>query len=228
MASKFLRRSGIAVGLVAEVLEWRADLIVQAGVGLLHEETDVLAAEWPGVQFVGFEPCSDSFRGLQGKYPGELIGRAVGEKSGVADLHVKWNHKDGSSLHPHEAAYDAVLSVPVVTLGEFFAGRILPPRVLLWLDCEGAELAALSGAGDFLNHVQVVNVELTSRRTWAGWASPVDVHRLLADAGFFKIWIHTQRISAGQYDAIYVRKPLFRPEFCCCPYEVERWQLSTD
>lgn len=216
MASKLLRRSGVAVGLIAELLDWRADSVYQVGVGYHHEEVDILIAEWPGVRFFGCEPHPGIVKGIQEKYPGELFQVAISDQVGCLPLHTKRTHADGASLYeiPEKTT---VIRVPVETLDHLFPSPI-GERILLWLDCEGSELQAIQGGWNFLQRVQVVNVEITTNPR-PGWSRPIDVHRILVNRGFKRQWIHTQRAcrSINQYDAIYVQPKLFRPEYCCDP-----------
>ncbi len=234
MASRLLRRSGVAVGLVAECLGWRADLVVQVGVGHNHEEVTVLKEEWPGVEFVGFEPHPHIFASWQLKYPGQLLPYALGaETKNRVDFFAYRHHADGSGLYfpdnePEEKRRDLEkFSVRMSTLDQQNLGvlpSLIDKRILLWLDCEGNELNVLRGGEQFIHRVQVVNVELTSKPLGSGWCKPQDVHDWLAERGFWLQWIHTQRISAGQVDGVYVREWLFKPEYCCIPQEVQRFQ----
>jgi len=243
MASRLLRRSGISVGLVAEVLGWRPDWVIQVGVGLFHEEADalrekidddhkeehVLKSEWPDCRFVGFEPHPGTFRQVEDSYPGHLIQKAISDRHGTATFYMKKRHADGSSLHFHDLLSEderskvSKFDVELVTLDSIFTNGYPSGKILLWLDCEGSELAALRGGESLLERVEVVNVEMASKPPSSGWCSPGEVHVHLAARGFWLQWIHTQRISAGQCDVIYVRSNLFRPEYCCVPHEVERF-----
>ena len=232
-ASRMLRRSGVAVGLVAESLGWKADVVYQVGIGLNHEEMDVLMEEWgpnsetyPGsqVKIIGCEPHPEM--DFTDNYPGIVHQVALSNYEGTAKLYSKKRHKDGSSLHPHNERGDEsykTIGVPVTTLDTLFP-RIEPGRVLLWLDCEGSELAVMQGGSAFLKQVDVVNIELTARPPGVGWCTPVQAHQYLVSQGFWLQWIHTQRIDSGQNDGVYVRPKLFKPEYCCVPHEIIRWE----
>jgi FkbM family methyltransferase len=221
MASKLLRRSGVAVGLIADLLKWRADWVIQVGVGYHYQEVDVLKGEWSGVKFVGIEPLPD----YNEPYPGELIHTAVGREPGRALLNVKKCHKDGSSLRSLRGMNDLKrVKVPVATLdGLFPKGH--EGRVLLWLDCEGSELDALRGGKKYLECVEVANIEMTANPPSddPDWCDPDEVHWWMVQAGFLRQWIHTQRTNEGQYDSIYVRPHLFKPQYCCDPWERTRF-----
>jgi hypothetical protein len=214
MASRLLRRSGVAVGLVVEQLGWRADYVYQVGVGQEHQEVDVLLAEWPGVKFVGCDPmdCKD--------YPGEFHCVAVSDRPGSATLYVRKHHKDGSSFYPAEGIACDKRLVPANTLDGLFP-KPQGNHILLWLDCEGVELRVLQGAESFCCCVEVVNVEITANPVNEEWCSPASVHHWLTEHGFVRQWIHTQRISSGQFDAIYVRPHLFKRRFCCDPWSCQ-------
>ncbi len=227
MASYLLRRSGIAVGLVAEVLGWRADLVIQVGVGNHHQEVDVLSSEWPGVRFVGFEPHPNIFEGLRDDYPGEIHQLAMSNFNGCGTLFAKKCHGDGSSLVFTADPNILTFEVKVRTLDSMWCEEQIwamqDSRILLWVDCEGRELEALKGGEKTLGLVDVINVEMTSHPPELGWSSPTDIHSYLVSKGFMTQWVHTQRIGAGQTDFVYVRPQLFKPDYCCFPWEVERF-----
>ncbi len=223
MASRILRRSGVAMINIAELLDWAPEVIVQVGVGNFHQEVDVMKQAWPGVKFFGFEPEPNIYRETKKSYPGRLLDVAVSDEPvDFRPFYSKHKHADGSSLiglSPRKP-YN-VFTVSVTTLDQansrynFINGS--RQRVLLWLDCEGSELAALRGGAETLKRVDVVNVEMTSKPPNPDWPSPVEVHNHLIDSGFLRQSVHTNRSGAGQCDCIYVRKTLFRPEICCCP-----------
>lgn len=215
MASRLLRRSGYAFGLVAEALNWRADMIYQVGVGGYHEECDVFMEEWPGVQFIGCEP----FPMRAEEYKGLLLRVAVSDYVGEAPFYLKRRHHEGSTLHklPDDKTIK-VITVPVSTLDVLFP-HPEGEHVLLWLDCEGSELAALRGGEEFVKRVEMINVEMTALPDGEHWVSPKLIHEWLLAHGFRRQWVHTFRVPAAQYDSIYVRNELFDPRRCCDPQD---------
>lgn len=243
-ASLLLRRSGIAVGLVCDLLKWKPDVVYQVGVGFHYEEVaslkndtvviqtgtgmdglrkeKVLKKEWPDVEFIGCEPHPKVAESLRKEYPGTIHEVAIGDWVGRQQLSFKSNHKDGSTLCKLRGDGVQSVFVDVTTLDKLFPSPV--GKVLLWLDCEGSELEVLLGASFFVQRVQVINIEMTSNPPGTGWCRPENVHCLLVGLGFFLQWIHTQRSAAGQYDAIYVRPELFKPEYCCVPHERIRWE----
>ena len=226
MASRLLRRSGVAVGLIMDMIKWKPDAVYQVGVGGHHEEVDVLLHDWPGTKFYGCEPHPSTNKGLRDNYPGKLYEVAISDHCGEVTLYSKHRHKDGSSLFPHvirsDERYDE-FKVKMTTLDVLF-GEPEGKHVLLWVDCEGSELAALQGGERFIKGVEIVNVELASNPPGMGWCKPTDVHWWLLNHGFLRQWQHTDRLSGGQCDAVYVRTHLFHPEFSCCPCMIDEYE----
>jgi len=222
MASRLLRRSGMAFALVAEMLEWQADIVIQVGVGLNHQEVDVLKEEWPDASFYGFEPHPDSFKTIVKKYPGRLFDCALGSVKGTTTLYGARSHKDGFSIHPPKLQLAGQLGTLVTVRVETLDGMFQEPlngRTLLWLDCEGAEFDVIYGGLKVLQQVEMINVEMTANPNREGWCKPSAVHKALVGWGFRRQWVHSGRISAGQYDAVYVRPHLYKSQYSCDPWE---------
>ena len=221
MASRLLRRSGIAVALIAELIEWEPDLVVQVGIGHFWKEVEVMQEAWPRVKFVGFEPHPDIFLEANKTYPGELVCCALGEKPENRQLWYVDAFREGASLYSGKGIERSV-EVQVIRMdGTSVAFTSYGKKILYWIDCEGSELSVLKGSVEFLNKVDVINIELTGNPPRPGWPSPVGVNRWLLDHGFVSQYIHTHRCSSGQNDMVYVKPHLFRPEFCSCPLQVE-------
>lgn len=218
MAGPLARRSGVAIGLIMELIQWQPKIIYQVGVGLNHAETEVFKECWPDVELIGCEPLSRICRSLAKDYPGKVVQTAIGDHVGVIKMYQKDHHKDGSSVF-NLGDVDTLeeFMVPITTLDVLYPKGPEAKPCLLWLDCEGSELAALKGAESFVRGVEVINVELTHRPVCAGWCDAIETHDWLIDHGFVRQWVHTQRSAAGQVDGIYVRPELFREQFCCCP-----------
>lgn len=218
MASKLLRRSGLSVGLIAELLEFVPDAIYQVGVGQYCEEIDVFKEIWPHALLFGCEPHPQIYKSIQERYWGVLFNVAIGAAEGETVLYGKKVHKDGTTVHRPDNPEDfTTWKAQVTTLDAKFPSGPPSLNTLLWLDCEGSELAVLEGAPSFLNRVAMINVELTAKPISRAWCDHRVVHEHLLKLGFKRQWTHTNRLNAGQYDGIYVRPRLFRPCYCCCP-----------
>lgn len=224
--SRVLRRSGVGFYSVGEAIGWKPDSVIQAGVGLHHQEIDVFLEAWPELRgnFHGFEPHPKVFESVGDSYPGSLLNVALAASTGPLTMHNRPGHVDGSSLYrPNdingEGATFEVAGFRLDDLPWDYPYR----HTLLWLDCEGGEYNALLGGLELLKQIEVVNIEMTPRLRSKDWCSPVDVHNLLVYHGFWLQWIHTQRCSHGQCDMVYVRDQVFSPIHCCSPQELERW-----
>ena len=208
--------------LVAEILEWEAQTIVQVGIGHYHKEIEVFKEAWPTCDVIGFEPQPHTYDKLE-DYQGEIRKVGLADKPGKATMWYRPRHKDGGTMcnRTDDDKTDTV-EVPISTLDlEFPRGSINTQHNMLWLDCEGYEEKVIRGAARTLKQFEVINVELTTAPISAEWCKPQAVHQLLEAQGYKRQWIHTQRISHGQCDVIYVQPHLFRPEYCCCPCQTQ-------
>lgn len=101
-----------------------------------------------------------------------------------------------------------VIEVPARRLEEVAQEAGLAEVDLLKLDCQGAELAILRGAGDFLSRIRCVYTEVSFDAIYSGGALFHEIHALLRAAGFALVHLVTSP-GAGrnhdQGDALYVR-----------------------
>jgi len=228
--SKILRRSGKAVVQYLNLTEFEPTLIVICGVGVHHGEIFEMREAWPDIELYGFEPHPNTYKAVNDTFPGRLFPCAISNEVGLRILYSKSKHKDGASLFQKIIEKDRLeceeFEVDVTTLDRLFKSIHFANRNgLLWLDCEGNELAALEGGKQFIEHcISVVNVELTGKPRSEGWSKPLDVHNKLVEYGFLQAWIHTTRSCIGQVDSIYVRKELFKSEFCSIPQSIAEYE----
>ena len=224
------KRSGIGAASTCEAIGWRPDKIVQAGVGINHQEIDIFAEGWeiPPERIIGYEACPPIYQDIKKEFPGRICNVALSDESGEITILQKINHSDGSSIYPYikeEKTKEFVVARErlddIIPIG-FCSSRF---DVLLWVDVEGHELNVLKGAEEFIrSNVGVINIEMTPNPVGIGWCDTLEVHEWLMDHGFYRQWIHTHRIDDGQYDCVYVRKHIFKPEKSCCPFSVRKWE----
>jgi len=215
------RRSGLAVHKICEYIGWRPRSVYQIGIGQNHEETHVMREEWGAFHLIGCEPHPKVIRSIRDRYPGTIVEVAIADYVGETDLYSKSTHKDGSSIYPHaDNPNDDTFKVKVTTIDTLWPEGPAELPCLLWVDCEGAELAALRGGEQFVEKVDVINVELTGKRMWCQEPEAVLIHKWIKDHGFRRQWVHTQRAHIGQSDVIYVRPHLFSTKICCCQCEL--------
>lgn len=232
MVSRMLRRSGIGLVSLTEFLEWEADSIYQVGVGIHAEDIAVMLEVWNNheIYVEGVEPNPESLANLKRNqaFPGKLHEMALSNYNGKTMLYYNQRHKDGSSVYkPYTFGNipnrDKAVEVDVIRMDDLWPMGPKGNHPLLWIDVEGHELAVLEGGERFIESVEMVNVEVTSKARGEGWADPVKVHEWLKDHGFYRQWHHTQRANVGQVDAVYVRPWMFKMKYCCCPCEQKRF-----
>lgn len=202
-------------------LGWVPQTMFMAGVGVNHQDASDFHETFPDAKIYGWEPNPHSFCGLL-TFPGVLSGLALGNAPTEFEkphplLYYHHSWKNGSSLlEPHEKSKRLnTQSVSVETLDLCEKnGRFEPGDGLLWLDVEGYELQVLQGAENFIKRIKAVNVEMTGMSRGAGWSRSVDVHKWLTEHGFLQSYVHTIRTVRCQFDAIYLRREIFKPELC--------------
>ncbi len=230
MASKILRRSGRAVTEYCNLIEFTPQLVCLVGVGVHHQEVDCMREAWKDLEVYGFEPHPDTFKSIKDDFPGILFPYAISNITQISVLFSKSKHKDGASLFQKINKEDRDLcdkwDVQTMMLDTHFANRFIENRNgLLWLDCEGSEFSALQGGRSFIDgNISVVNVEMTGKPRSEGWSKPLDVHACLTGMGFLHVWCHTTRSVIGQVDCIYVRKEIFKPEYCGIPHSIAEYE----
>jgi len=226
MGSRILERSGKAVVEYCELIGWRPSVIYMVGVGPQHQEIVPMQATWPTLLYVGYEAHPAVCKQIQGHFPGIVHPYAISDFVGEASLFVPNRWKNGCSLFRHNPETQVEeITVDVTTLDMVNSVTEYPDGGLLWLDCEGSELNALNGGQTFItDKIDAINIEMTGVPRGPNWCKPIDVYRKLTELGFLQVWTHTHRTCIGQYDAIYLRKKLFKPEFCNCLGSVAQYE----
>lgn len=227
MGSRILRRSGNAVVEYCDNIAWAPEYIIIVGVGVQHEEAYVMREVWPDVPILGIEPNPRTIETIQKTYTSAplnatLIHAAVTDFQGEAPIYSRHNWKNGATLiEPTDLTGLIVEQVPCRTLDE-----LVPPEarnILLWFDCEGSEIKALSKALRTIERTMLINIEMTGRPRHPGWPSPIHVHWLLQAYGFLQAWTHTHRTCISQFDAIYAKPGIFKPEMCSVMSSIEEY-----
>lgn len=97
---------------------------------------------------------------------------------GASSLYV------ASGKYPIEQYVQTPVNVRAGRLDVLIDAGAIPPPELLWIDLQGAELAALRGLGRHLSRVGIVYVELSFLDIYDGQPVARDVIRFLRRAGF--------------------------------------------
>lgn len=229
------RRSADAVINYLIPMGYEPQSLTIAGIGVSSEEAKAFKEWKSNIEIAGFEPHPDTVAGLvKSQFPGQIIQAAlVGDTSTkYRQLHCNSSWKNGSSLYQPREIEDSkwfTVEVPVYRLDDAKPHMNISKRGILWLDCEGSEAEVLRGGKTFINEfVDVVNVEMTGNPRGNGWCNPKEVHSLLLSYGFLQVWVHTIRPVIGQFDAVYMRRRLIDPRFCCNPDTLIRHDFTTN
>jgi FkbM family methyltransferase len=122
------------------------------------DEAQILHAQYPGVEIVGFEPCRKFFAHQQEVgFPGRLFPQALSDTIGTADFYLVGEDDRSSRLVSGGApAY----TVETTTIDAAVHELGLRSSIVCWLDIERAEPQALRGAAETLASGKITIVYL--------------------------------------------------------------------
>ncbi len=168
------------------------------------EDAARLAAAAPSAHVVAFECNPDTVptvrRRLADVPNARALDLAVTDFNGTTTFHkidpertvTTWvdGNPGASSLfmasgkYPIEQYVQTPVRVRAGRLDVLIDAEAIPPPELLWIDLQGAELAALRGLGRHLSRVRIVYVELSFLDIYDGQPVARDVIGFLRSAGF--------------------------------------------
>jgi FkbM family methyltransferase len=206
-AGKFLRllrtpiyRRGLGAG-VAAAIEHEGALrrlcvacVVDVGANV-GQFSLLVRRLYPSARIHAFEPlhAADTFARLFGGDPlCELHRCAAGEQRGEAEIHISAK-ADSSSMLPISQLQQAIFpgtgeqgvqTIEVVRIDDVLDPRSLPSPILVKLDVQGFELAALAGMPKLLAAATYVYVEVSFMELYEGQALAPEVVAWLAQRSF--------------------------------------------
>ncbi|MDE2465567.1 MAG: FkbM family methyltransferase [Alphaproteobacteria bacterium] len=178
----FLRSESFATLIDAGANKGQFSLAARA----THPEAEIVAFEPLDAPAAIFEQVFANDRRIR------LIRAALGEQSGMAEIHVS-RRMDSSSLLPigklQEQIFPgteeaAIENVRVVRLDEELAVSGLPKPILLKIDVQGFELELLKGAKASLPHIDGIYTELSFVPLYSGQPLAHEVIAWLAEHDF--------------------------------------------
>lgn len=187
---------------IARFIDGSPGAMYDIGVGP-KTEWRTLTELYPRMRLCGCEPNPAMYEKLlRLKFPGLLAKVAIAEEDGERELHVDPKALN-SSFFPTAAAKT---KVKCWTLDRFDEEMGQPDRVLLWMDIEGSELAALRGGPKLLSSGRVRWINLEERRhdrhlLVDGWADPHEIRKLLEGYGYRRV--RAYNVHPTHQDAIY-------------------------
>jgi len=163
-----------------------------------------------------FEPIPSIAEKLRTRFRSDnnfhLYVLALGESDREAVIIVN-DSADASSLLPMRSDASKIrapfrntgesIAVTVVTLDTWMKNKALPRPLLLKLDLEGYELAALSGAGNLLAQTDFVLVEVVFILLRDGQPSFTDIASFLSSKGFSVMDVYPQFVTRARGQSLY-------------------------
>lgn len=141
-----------------------------------------------GARVISFEPLPEAIHAFRRHFEHEsrcrLVEAALGETLGVTAFHPQEYALASSVLLPVHGTARAAIQVPVTPLDQAIAAEELEAPVLLKLDLQGYELAALRGARASLRRIRWVLLEVVFRPSYVAEATFEDLYDFLREHGF--------------------------------------------
>jgi FkbM family methyltransferase len=221
-------RAGVAATIEHDRLPLRRDFRTVIDVGANRGQFAVYSkVRFPEAQIYSLEPLDGPRRRMQALFQDEervhIIARAAGDAPGVMTLHVS-GQDDSSSLlsmaarqlerYP-ETAMVGTQDVEVDTLDAMFEKTGLMGPVLLKLDVQGYEMAALKGGRELLERVDAVLTEASFVPFYEGQALFDELHEWLTKAGFGLVAGAMSAQAGGRWeqgDFLYERMATVAPQ----------------
>ncbi len=197
----------IISGFITGEPQWMLDVGVGPGT-----EWRTLKKAYPDMRLIGFEPDPKWYGKWAAEFRqfGELWPNALWSENRELDLYIDelWS----STLYRCDQRPNlpelCVKAVTLDSVNDFFGGTMRD--VLLWLDIEGAELAALKGGWNLFakRRVKWINVETRERwqpmRQLKGATVRAEVFEFLTHAGFELVHHYNHRPATGRHDEIWI------------------------
>ncbi|HUS37830.1 MAG TPA: FkbM family methyltransferase [Pirellulales bacterium] len=168
------------------------------GVGL-KSEAATLAAIYPAMHIFGCEPNPETFMHLR-DFPGTVVEVAIGG-GGRSTLYYDAGHPMSGSLFCDSFACCCRVDVWTLDLFDAVAGR--PADVLLWMDIEGGELAALESGPELLDSRRAAWINVEERIDGLGY-EPGALCEFLDTHNYQRMLQYAKHPTHN--DAIYVRR----------------------
>ncbi len=173
---------------IAEYVTRPPRVLYDVGVGA-KSEWRFLPEVFPGLQVVGVEPNPQQCDWLRDHgFYGMLHQVALGSESGRRRLYLTPDHPNVSSFFDTPGATSSI-DVEVWTLDELDERSGRPDGLMLWMDCEGAELQVLQSGPQLMSsgRVRWLNLEVRDSVPAPGWATAASVHAHLTEIGYVRV-----------------------------------------
>ena len=191
MERNLSRFATLARALLPDKVRW----IVEVGARDCRE-TLGFGELFPSASIAAFECNPDTLPACRAAVAGRqnirLVEKAVSERPGQLAFYPvdPAINAGASSLYEATGSYQLEqypqrrIEVEAVTLESFMAAEAIPRIDLLWMDIQGAELAALHGLGARIADVALIHAEVEFEEIYRGQPLFPEVHAFLESRGF--------------------------------------------
>jgi len=165
-----------------------------------------LAKQYPNAKLYGCEPHPATYKKIKPRFPGLLLPIALHHKSGKITLYLASSPGSSSVFHVPEVTDAGSIEVDSWTLDMFDKRVGSSNNILLWMDIEGSELAALQGGHDLMKsgRVTCINLEVRSEPCTNGWPTDWNIHVFLSLWGYRRVQKYNYQKT--HYDVIYTKE----------------------
>ncbi len=193
--------------------------VIDGGANLGHYTVKV-RSQYPEAEIHLFEPTPTLFQGLRTRFAGDkkitCHELALSDSVGIEQFHVSSDPFSSSLLEESSSPSDRggqTVNVQVTTLDAWFRGRQIQRPLLLKLDVEGKELAALRGAEKLLQQVDYILLEVIFLKLRLGQPTFRDILIFLDDRGFDLVDVYPETLDPQSHrsiwaDALFARRSL--------------------
>lgn len=198
--------------------------VLDVGANTGQYATELRRSGFDGVIF-SFEPLEGAFSHLQGASASDPNWHcrqlALSDRSGQDTIHVAGNSASSSLLTMTSAHREALPAARFVGRQEVTLSRLdtvsgledVPDQLMLKLDVQGHEMAALAGATGILHRVVLIEAELSVCELYKGAPLMLQSLSIIADLGFDLVALepgfHDPRDGRiYQFDGLFLRREL--------------------
>ena len=190
--------------MICKFMRQRPRAMYDIGVGPKAEYLH-LKNQYPNMRLYGCEPDPVQFPDLKEKFPGKLWNVAIAREAGTVLLHQPGDCKQSSLFEIRKGV--KTVEVEAWTLDQFDEKAKKQTGVLLWMDIEGSELAALQSGPNLLTsgRVKWINLEVRDVPLVEGWPTAAQIGRFLWECGYTPIKEYNNQKT--HRDVIYALDP---------------------
>jgi 2-O-methyltransferase len=175
------------------------------------EDTARMGRQWPGAVIHAFEPVPALYEEAARRtvsLPGVRLRQlALAGTAGPVTMHVldpgPGRNRGTSSLLPSAARGTRDITVEAVTIAGWAQAEGIDRIDFMWLDMEGAELAALKAAGPVLDTVRAVSMEVSRDQGRPGVPLYPEVVSWMENQGFR---VAVDRVTLWFGNLVFVRR----------------------